>query len=88
MDVECETGNCGSTSFHVEDDGYTYCTEGHRQLSVSHEKTILSFTLTARGRQEASNSPWLTLNVERSSDRRRYRGVARIRAQVEKARRE
>ncbi|KAL1305368.1 hypothetical protein AAFC00_002262 [Neodothiora populina] len=33
MDFECESGNCGSTSFRVGDDGYTYCSEGHRQLS-------------------------------------------------------
>ncbi|GAB7337085.1 hypothetical protein MBLNU457_g2487t2 [Dothideomycetes sp. NU457] len=30
MDV-CEYGNCGSRSFQVADDGYTYCSEGHRQ---------------------------------------------------------
>ncbi|TIA36597.1 hypothetical protein D6C79_08272 [Aureobasidium pullulans] len=30
MESECEEG-CGSTSFRIGDDGYTYCTEGHRQ---------------------------------------------------------
>jgi len=35
MDLECEYGNCGSRAFHVGDDGYTYCSEGHRQLQVS-----------------------------------------------------
>ncbi|KEQ97929.1 hypothetical protein AUEXF2481DRAFT_37494 [Aureobasidium subglaciale EXF-2481] len=30
MESECEAG-CGSTSLRVGDDGYTYCSEGHRQ---------------------------------------------------------
>ncbi|KAF2154082.1 hypothetical protein K461DRAFT_277151 [Myriangium duriaei CBS 260.36] len=31
MDAECESGNCGSRRFHVGEDGFTYCSEGHRQ---------------------------------------------------------
>lgn len=31
----CESGNCGSTSFRVGNDGFTYCSEGHQQTLVS-----------------------------------------------------
>ncbi|GAM84489.1 hypothetical protein ANO11243_024850 [Dothideomycetidae sp. 11243] len=35
MDAECESDNCGSRRFHVGEDGFTYCTEGHRQSQMT-----------------------------------------------------
>ncbi|PNS16839.1 hypothetical protein CAC42_4803 [Sphaceloma murrayae] len=32
--MECEIGNCGSRLFQVGDDGFTYCSEGHRQFQA------------------------------------------------------
>jgi len=32
MEFECEAG-CGSSTFRVADDGFTYCSEGHRQFT-------------------------------------------------------
>lgn len=34
MEFECEAG-CGSSTFSIGDDGFTYCSEGHRQWTVS-----------------------------------------------------
>ncbi|TKX25151.1 putative RNA polymerase I-specific transcription initiation factor rrn7 [Elsinoe australis] len=32
--MECEIYNCGSRQFHIGEDGFTYCSEGHRQLQA------------------------------------------------------
>ncbi|KAG9659852.1 hypothetical protein KCU95_g19685, partial [Aureobasidium melanogenum] len=60
MEFECEAG-CGSSTFQIRDDGFTYCSEGHRQLSrgtqvVEDTEGVPSFGKKARRAREVEEN--------------------------------
>ncbi|KAG9580178.1 hypothetical protein KCU61_g1493, partial [Aureobasidium melanogenum] len=60
MEFECEAG-CGSSTFQIRDDGFTYCSEGHRQLArgtqvVEDTDGVPSFGKKARRAREVEEN--------------------------------
>jgi hypothetical protein len=69
----CSEEHCGSRRFHIDNDGYTYCDQGHQQSHVSSSLTSTPSTI---------HNTSLTILKARHCHRRRHRRASPTRPQT------